>query len=110
MIYDPDGQPMNLLLNKAYRAKREVDELLGICKGIIADGHVNKAEVEFLESWLKLNRECADSWPANVLCPRIAAMLADDVITGEEERELLELLIAATGGDASQLNAHSLTA
>ena len=108
-MYDRDGQPLNKRLNARLRSEREVDELIGLCKGVLADGVVNQAEAEFLARWLSLNRETADRWPATVLFNRIGAMLADGQLDKDEERELLALLIEVTGGDASRLDAHSLS-
>jgi NAD-dependent DNA ligase len=106
---DQDGQPKNKAFNRALRTGREVDELLGLCKGVLADGVVNQLEAEFLAQWLRLNRETSDQWPANILFERVTEMLKDGKLDKEEEGELLGLLMQATGGDASRLNAHSLS-
>ena len=34
-------------------AKRQMDTLIGISKGVIADGGVNQQEAEFLLNWLE---------------------------------------------------------
>jgi len=107
---DEHGQPCNLALNAARRTEREIDELIGLCKGILADGVVNEEEAEFLHSWLRLNRETRDLWPANVLFDRIEGMLADGKLEQDEEKELLQLLVKVAGGNAGRLNAHSLSA
>ena len=106
---DPNGQPANRAFNRKLRTGRETDELLGLCKGLLADGVVNQAEAEFLANWLHLNRETSDQWPADVLYQRVASMLQDGVVDKSEELELLSLLIEVTGGDASRLSAHSLS-
>lgn len=106
---DRNGQPINKAFNRARRTGREADELLGLCKGVLADGLINQAEASFLTQWLQLNRETSDQWPANVLFQRLASMLKDGHLDKEEEIELLDLLISVTGGDASRLNAHSLS-
>lgn len=33
-------------------SSRQVDELIGLARGLAADGSINKAEVEFLQKWL----------------------------------------------------------
>lgn len=106
---DRNGQPVNRAFNRERRTGREVDELLGLCKGLVADGVVNDAEARFLAQWLTLNRESTDSWPANILFERLRSMLADGHLDKAEEVELLALLMDVTGGDASRLNAHSLS-
>ena len=41
--------------NKAAVTRRGVDEFLGLCKGIIADGSVCEPEAKFLLNWLEGN-------------------------------------------------------
>src|SRR5262245_7757035 len=106
---DRDGQPTNKALNRGLRSGRETDELLGLCKGMLADGLINQPEAEFLGQWLRFNRETAEQWPANVLSQRIAHMLRDGRLDKHEGVELLDLLIEVTGGDASRLSAQSLS-
>lgn len=94
---------------KAYNVSRitsrQIDELVGICKGATLDGHVSQGEAEYLLRWLESNRECADKWPANVLYPRIKEMLQDDVFDSNEELELLDLLVKLAGGQPDNSNA-----
>lgn len=106
---DPHGQPTSKAFNRRYRAGRDIDELLGICRGLAADGRVNVDEARFLERWLSLNRETASQWPANVLLGRLDRVLQDSVLDLKEEHELLDLLIRVTGGDASKLTEASLS-
>src|SRR6266516_8134883 len=107
--HDRDGQPINTALNRRNRTVREVDELIGLCKGIVADGVVNREEALFLQDWLEHNRESRGVWPTSVLYPRIQSMLADGTLDSEEERELLGLLVRISGGNPKRLDAHSLT-
>lgn len=105
---DRDGQP-NPRYNRKLRIDREVDELVGICKGLLADGTVNQSEVEFLAGWLQNNINSAGEWPGNILYDRVRTMLVDGVLDNKEESELLSLLVQVTGGNPSKLSAHSLT-
>jgi len=107
--HDRDGQPINTALNRRNRTVREVDELIGLCKGIVADGVVNREEALFLQDWLEHNRESRGVWPTSVLYPRVQSMLADGTLDSEEERELLGLLVRISGGNPKCLDAHSLT-
>lgn len=94
---DPDGQPCNPMLNRARREKRSADELLGLCKGILADGKLVLAEAEFLDKWIRANWERDDSWVIRRLKPRLEAMLVDGVLDQEEKAELFDLLQQYTG-------------
>ena len=107
-MLDKDGQP-NPLFNWRARTVREVDELIGLCKGVLADGVVNQSEALFLQGWLETNRNSRDVWPGNVLFPRIQMMLEDGTLDATEERELLRILMSVCGNNPVPLNAHSLT-
>ena len=108
-MLDKNGQPVNTRFNARLREDHEVDELVGLCKGVVADGMINQQEAEFLLNWLELSRESQDAWPANVLFPRIRSMLQDNKLDDNEEKELLSILIGITGGNAGKLNVHSLS-
>lgn len=77
---------------------RGISELIGIARGLVADGVVNELEADFLIRWLKEN-EHLTCWPFDVLNKRVRAMLADGVIDAEERQELLELLRDLIGGE-----------
>lgn len=76
---------------------RGISELIGIARGLVADGVVNELEADFLIRWLKENGHLT-CWPFDVLNKRVHAMLADGVIDAEERQELLELLRDLIGG------------
>jgi len=98
---DEHGQPLVTAYRRDAVAERQIDELIGIVKGVVADGMVHQGEVEFLLSWLNSNRAAADLWPAKAIYPRISAALADGHIDPEEEREILDLLMATVGGNTA---------
>ena len=97
---DPHGQPINTAFRSEAVIDRQIDELIGIIKGVIADGHINQNEAEFLLRWMETNRAAAAHWPANVLQPRLASALYDGNLDDHEEGELLELILQCAGGDA----------
>lgn len=99
-MLDQHGQPVNRNFNRGVVLGRNLDELIGICKGITADGIVVKEEAEFLARWLEGNQSVIEEWPANVLAARIASIFSDNIITPEEKRELFNLLHDLTGGSA----------
>jgi hypothetical protein len=77
---------------------RQISELIGICRGVLADGALVDPEVKFLADWMELNVECSNEWPYTVIYDRIASALADGVVSPAEEKELLALLHKVTGG------------
>jgi NAD-dependent DNA ligase len=98
MAQDPHGQAVSSRITHARLADRSIDELIGICKGVLADGIVDENEAKFLLNWMKANRHATDTWPASVLYPRLEEMLADGVLDEEEQADLLDLVIDITGG------------
>ncbi|WP_419787330.1 BRCT domain-containing protein [Pseudodesulfovibrio sp.] len=96
-FYDQNGQPVRNI-HAARVSTRTVDELIGLSKGIIADGTVSEAEALFLVQWLQENYDMAsDDFVVQTLGKRVSAMLEDGVIDAEERKELFEILSAATG-------------
>lgn len=81
---------------------RQVDELIGILKGVAADGIIMFEEVNFLIKWMHANPLTPNQFPANVIYPRLIAAISDGKIDVEEEREILDLLLKATGNNTAQ--------
>lgn len=98
---DSHGQPLVGAFRSDAVLDRQIDELIGIIKGVMADGMVHQGEVEFLLQWLQANNAVRDKWPAKAIYPRLLAALADGVVDLEEEREIMELLMATVGGNTA---------
>lgn len=89
------GEPLNF--NAKRRFDRAVDQLLGICAGIVADGEINAKEISFLSTWLADNHAVCEDFPGDQIARRIALVLADGVMTPEEHDDLLETLQQLSG-------------
>jgi len=98
MELDDDNQPIIKTFNAARLSDRKIDELIGLCKGVLSDGAVSEGEAIFLQQWLSTNKEISNLWPANIIYNRINEMLTDNILDPDEEKELLELLLEVTGG------------
>lgn len=94
---DLAGQRSNF--NAGMRKDRAVDQLIGICSGIVADGEINPAEVAFLRVWLSEHQEACRVFPGDLISRRLEMILADGVVTPEERQDLLELLQQIAGHD-----------
>lgn len=101
MKLDAHGQPVIRTFNAARLNDRMIDELIGLCRGVLFDGSVSEREADALLGWLQANREISHHWPANVLYRRIARMMTDQYLDPEEQRELLETLLEITGAPCS---------
>jgi NAD-dependent DNA ligase len=73
---------------------RQIDELIGLARGVAADGTINQAEVEFLQRWLVANAHITGQPVIRVLLDRVNAVLADGMLDAEEAGDLLDTLNA----------------
>lgn len=86
-VLDPQGQPVVRFYNRKQRIDRDLDELVGLAKGMAADGVVSQAEADFLASWLRRNNEVCNHGAALLLYNRVAEMLSDHHLDTEEQAE-----------------------
>ncbi len=103
------GQPIVTAICSARIAERNIDELIGLCKGIIADGSIVHSEAQFLLQWMEMNQNAAHQWPANVLYSRISEYLSDGILDDSEKEELFALLKQITGGEKVADTVQSMT-
>ncbi|ASJ76781.1 hypothetical protein IMCC3135_33700 [Granulosicoccus antarcticus IMCC3135] len=100
-MLDDDGQPVARRFGAARINDRKIDELIGLCRGVLADGAVTLSEAQYMQDWLRANKDIANHWPANIIFSRIESVLADGVLDSDEERDLIDTLIKATGDPQS---------
>lgn len=88
-----------------YRRKevlqKQVDTLVGLCQGIVADGEVNQRETEVLRNWLEVHRVLLDEPMIQPLYERLSEMLEDGVLDKAEQKELLGVL-SGFGGEPTE--------
>lgn len=93
-----EGQEFSAL--KAIQTReftKAVEQLLGICTGIVADNKINDDEIRFLDLWLAQHSNVTAVWPGSVLASRVRTVLADGTITADERQHLHETLTSITG-------------
>ncbi|RWX78471.1 NAD-dependent DNA ligase [Neorhizobium lilium] len=73
-------------------SSRQIDELIGLARGLVADGVINKQEVEFLQKWLVANGAVSNQPVISTLYKRVTEILADGVVDQTEMSELLDTL------------------
>lgn len=78
---------------------RQVDELVGMARGIAADGDLNLAEVEFLQRWLAANLTISQQPLIRTLYQRINEVLSDGILDPEEKTLLLDTLNSFSSRD-----------
>lgn len=95
---DINGKPLPL-----FKAAREnvqdkaVDQLTGICAGILSDGVVNQKEAEFFAEWVKAHVPLQPAWPFTDILGRLERIFADGVCDEEEREELRQVMAALCG-------------
>jgi hypothetical protein len=94
---DSDGQPGDRRLNWKRLRDSRTDELIGICRGILADGVLVYEEARFLLDWLERNRPVRFSPIGRALEPTLIAALRDGTLSGDEEEELVTLIFRLVG-------------
>jgi hypothetical protein len=93
---DADAQPTSAF-NAKRRLCRAVNEMLGICKGLLADGELVDCEISFLKEWFQKNQEVVASFPAREIYARIHRIYEDGFVSEDEREDLKHLLASATG-------------
>ncbi|WP_084517619.1 BRCT domain-containing protein [Desulfatiglans anilini] len=76
---------------------RQIDTLIGISKGLVADGRVDQSEAEFLLIWLIQARQNTDNPVIMNLLNKVCYMLEDGVLDPDESAELLSILHKING-------------
>jgi NAD-dependent DNA ligase len=104
---DENGQPVIRHYNEARRIDRAVNELLGLLRGVLADGVLTPQEVLEIGKWLLRNREAAEIWPVNVVANAVAAFLTQGGPTRQDCVALQQLFVAVTGPEADLEHARS---
>ncbi len=80
-------------------ASRQIDELIGLAHGLVADGHINQAEVEFLQKWLAANAGMSDQPLIRTLYDHVNGILSDGVADAEECADLFSTLSGLSASD-----------
>jgi NAD-dependent DNA ligase len=94
-----DDTRLHVLYGRARLADREVDELVGISHGLIADGAITQNEVDYLEKWLVAHDAAIGNPVVKKLLDRVDKILADGRVDAEEAADLFALLQRFVAGD-----------
>ena len=86
------GNKMTERLSNARFNSIDIPELIGLCRGVLADGTINLAEAEFILHWLNERRSVLEIWPADELHKLLCTVIADGILSEDEEAQLSELL------------------
>lgn len=70
----------------------DISELIGLCRGVLADGTINFAEAEFILQWFNERSRVLEAWPADELHKLLCTVVENGTLSEDEETELSELL------------------
>lgn len=76
---------------------KTMGELIGVCRGIIADNKITTKEVMFLNSWLQ-DFPSTSEWPASEIAQTVEGILEDGVVTKGEKEQLKRLIQGIIAG------------
>ena len=95
---DPNGQSVRLFrANFANNIAKAIDQLSGICAGILADGVINDSEAQFFADWVRKFAPLEPVWPFTDILSRVELIFADGRCDDEERAELQGIMEALCG-------------
>ena len=81
----------HLKFSRARLSGRQIAELLGLCRGLVADGKIVQSEAESLHAWL-IDQQGMGHPLVDAMQVQIGRMLEDGVLDSAESAELMGLL------------------
>lgn len=109
---DADGQPLRVFkANHENNVSKAIDQLSGICAGILADGVVSEQEAIFFAEWIRKFAPLEPIWPFTDILQRVERIFADghcDDIEREELKGVMQPLCGYTK-DSNAADTYSTT-
>ncbi|MDK7936656.1 BRCT domain-containing protein [Proteus mirabilis] len=82
-----------------YSKESDVNLLIGLCKGIVADKKLEVDEINYLDWWLSKNGQLKKNYPGKYLYELIKKIKKDGVINKDENQLLYQALVDFSGTD-----------
>ena len=98
---DSHEQPLNMRFNRARRTERDLCELLGLARGLLADGSITEAEAALLRDWVGRHPDAVEHWAVRTIHDRLTQHFKDGVIDEVERADLKRLLDQLVSGELS---------
>ncbi|MCG6958074.1 MAG: BRCT domain-containing protein [Gemmatimonadetes bacterium] len=89
-------------LREQRRIERGLAEMMGLVRGVIADGRVSSDEAEQLAQWTREQPDVVARWPANLLARRLEKIQRDGRLDARE-RAHLEAILGQLAGNSGGL-------
>lgn len=84
------------------RVDEHVAELLGLVRGVAADGRVTAEEALWLADWTRRHPDASTRWPVNLLHGRLERIFRDGRLDGRERGRLSAILSQLAAGPRGQ--------
>ena len=78
---------------------RQVSELIGLSRGLLADGQLVDSEVEYLYKWLAASEVASSNPVLATLFNRLTVIMSDNMVDDDERADLLSTLNQLCGED-----------
>ncbi|PZX55608.1 hypothetical protein [Algoriphagus chordae] len=72
------------------KTKADLHFLQGVCYGIMADGDINKYELEMLKKWMDENEHLSETYPFNEIYQVVKKVIEHGIINDEDYRYLVK--------------------
>lgn len=99
-MLDEHGQPVARGYNESRRIDRAINEMIGLLRGIIANGSVTPAAFAELAKWLLRNEEAATTWPVSTVVEEVGQIAGTGHVTEQDCGRLYSLFLRILGPDA----------
>src|SRR5580658_3369851 len=93
-----DGQPVEQGFNWARRRERGIDELIGVCRGVMADGVLVYEEAKFLLDWLERNQPVLRSDAGKCLYEPLKEIVERGKLSPNGETRVVDIIMKIIGG------------
>jgi len=93
-------EPNNTIgYSRARLDDRQVTEMIGLSRGLLADGQLNDSEIDYLYKWLAASKGATSNPLIGKIFDRMTEMLSDNVIDDDERAEMISTLNELCGND-----------
>lgn len=103
-LTDANGQPRRPFgFCRENNAAKLIDQLSGICAGILADGVVCDEEAKFFHQWVREASQCEPQYPFTDILRRLDRIFGDGSVDEEERVELAEIMKIIIGDECGAM-------
>lgn len=88
-----------LKFRKSEITDRQTSELIGLARGLVADGQLNDLEIEYLLKWLAASESSTSNPLLSKVFNKLSDALSDGIVDDDERAELISTLNSLCAND-----------